>query len=103
MALCSYFSVIICNQYVAFMTATAEFPFSHKYIDTRGRKPFTALSDNIGYSFFTSTRNWKLSASEMSFSFSQVVIPETLLVGYGFLTHSNFETSSLKDNENVSA
>jgi hypothetical protein len=39
----------------------------------------------------------------MSFSFSQVVIPETLLVGYGFLTHSNFETSSLKDNENVSA
>jgi len=43
----SSFSVIICDRYMVFMTATAENPLSHKYV-VKGSKTFIALSHKRG-------------------------------------------------------
>jgi len=49
------FSIINCQRYFDFMTATAENPVSHEYFVTKGSKTFIALSGKLVQSFSTSS------------------------------------------------
>jgi hypothetical protein len=51
------FSVTSRGRYFVLTTATAGNPVPHKYVVTKGSKTFTALSDKLGQSFFTSSQN----------------------------------------------
>jgi hypothetical protein len=47
-------SIINCDRYFVFMTATVENPILRKSVNIKGSKPYIALSDTHGYSLATS-------------------------------------------------
>jgi hypothetical protein len=57
MAIRCSFCIISHCQYFVFMAVTADNPVSQKYDVTKGSKTFIALSDKLGYSYFTSSQN----------------------------------------------
>jgi len=94
MAPLSSLSIINRYRYFVFMTATAENPFSQKYVVTKENSYLI----NLDSRFPQAVNLRKFVCIQLVFqdavtgcSCSQVVSPETLLAANGFLIHSNSE------------